>query len=99
MKGSSTILDPNQVNRKKLEIKIQKKNLLKGLNIREDILFKLILGKIISTIKLKINAMRPPNLFGIPLNIAYANKKYHSGIICIGVTRGFALIKFSASPK
>jgi len=34
----------------------------------------------------------PPNLFGIDLRIAYANKKYHSGIIWTGVTREFALI-------
>jgi len=33
------------------------------------------------------------------LRIAYANKKYHSGTMCIGVTRGFEDIKFSASPK
>lgn len=27
----------------------------------------------------------------------YAHKKYHSGLIWIGVERGFALIKFSGS--
>jgi hypothetical protein len=45
------------------------------------------------------NAITPPNLLGIDRRIAYANKKYHSGWICTGVTRGFAGIKFSGSPN
>lgn len=36
------------------------------------------------------NAITPINLFGIDRNIAYANKKYHSGWIMGGVTSGFA---------
>ena len=40
----------------------------------------------------------PPNLFGIDRKIEYANKKYHSGCMCVGVIRGFAFIKFSAIP-
>ena len=39
----------------------------------------------------------PPNLFGIDRKIEYANKKYHSGCMCVGVIRGFAFIKFSGS--
>jgi len=35
-------------------------------------------------------AITPNNLLGILLKIAYANKKYHSGTICGGVTKGFA---------
>jgi hypothetical protein len=31
--------------------------------------------------------------------MAYANKKYHSGWMCTGVTRGLAGIKFSVSPS
>jgi len=31
--------------------------------------------------------------------MAYANKKYHSGWIWIGVTKGLAGIKFSLSPN
>lgn len=31
--------------------------------------------------------------------MAYANKKYHSGLICGGVTRGFAGMKLSGSPR
>jgi hypothetical protein len=39
----------------------------------------------------------PPNLLGIDCRIAYANRKYHSGWMCTGVTRGFAGVKLSGS--
>jgi len=35
-------------------------------------------------------AITPPNLLGIDRRIAYTHKKYHSGLIWTGVTRGFA---------
>jgi len=38
----------------------------------------------------KIKQITPPSLLGIERKIAYANKKYHSGWIWIGVTKGFA---------
>jgi hypothetical protein len=44
-------------------------------------------------------AITPPNLFGIDRRIAYSHRKYHSGWICRGVTRGFAGMKFSGSPS
>ena len=47
----------------------------------------------------KTNANTPPNLLGIDRRIAYAIKKYHSGWIWTGVTKGLAGIKFSGSPK
>jgi len=40
----------------------------------------------------------PPSLFGIDQGIVYVNRKYHSGLMCTGVTRGFAGVK-SASLK
>jgi len=43
-------------------------------------------------------ANTPPNLFGIERRIAYANKKYHSGWMWIGVFKGLAGLKFSGSP-
>lgn len=43
------------------------------------------------------SAITPPNFLGIDRRIAYANKKYHSGCICGGVTNGLAGIKFSGS--
>lgn len=44
-------------------------------------------------------AITPPSLLGIDRRIAYANKKYHSGLMCGGVTMGFAGIKLSGSPS
>ena len=42
-------------------------------------------------------AITPPNLLGIERRMAYAHKKYHSGLIWTGVTKGLAGIKFSGS--
>lgn len=42
--------------------------------------------------------MTPPNLLGTERRIAYANRKYHSGWIWVGVIKGLAWIKFSGSP-
>ena len=42
-------------------------------------------------------AITPPSLFGIDRRIAYANRKYHCGWICTGVTSGFAGVKLSGS--
>lgn len=44
-------------------------------------------------------ARTPPSLFGIARRMAYAHKKYHSGIMWIGVISGFAGIKFSGSVR
>lgn len=44
-------------------------------------------------------ASTPPSLLGIERRIAYANRKYHSGLIWGGVTSGLAGVKFSGSPK
>jgi len=43
-------------------------------------------------------ATTPPIFEGIDRRIAYANRKYHSGWMCVGVDRGFAWLKFSTSP-
>lgn len=55
--------------------------------------------KIYNTAIDKTKATTPPNLLGIDRKMAYANRKYHSGWIWIGVTRGLAEIKFSGSPN
>jgi len=44
-------------------------------------------------------ATTPPSLLGIDRRIAYAQRKYHSGLMCTGVTSGFAGRKFSGSPR
>lgn len=38
----------------------------------------------------KTKASTPPSLLGIDRRMAYANRKYHSGLICGGVFNGFA---------
>jgi hypothetical protein len=44
-------------------------------------------------------ATTPPSLLGIDRKIAYANRKYHSGWMCTGVTSGLAGVKLSGSPS
>lgn len=44
-------------------------------------------------------ATTPPSLLGMDRKMAYAHRKYHSGIICTGVTKGLAGRKFSGSPR
>lgn len=45
------------------------------------------------------SAKTPPSFLGIERRMAYANRKYHSGCMCTGVTRGLAGTKFSGSPS
>lgn len=44
-------------------------------------------------------AKTPPSLLGIDRKMAYANRKYHSGLMWGGVTIGFAGVKLSGSPS
>jgi hypothetical protein len=70
MKGSSTWQAPNFIKIKKSAAKIQKHNLLIGLNCRPFDLPKSVIGNsIIAKIAANI-AITPNNLFGIDLNIA-----------------------------
>lgn len=45
------------------------------------------------------SARTPPSLLGIERKMAYANRKYHSGLIWGGVTSGLAGVKLSGSPS
>jgi hypothetical protein len=56
-------------------------------------------GKNINT-TIAINiAKTPPSFLGIARKIAYAHKKYHSGLMWAGVDKGLADKKFSGSLK
>jgi len=44
-------------------------------------------------------ASTPPSLLGMDRRIAYANRKYHSGLMWGGVTKGLAGVKLSGSPR
>ena len=62
---------------------------------------KLLLYKIV-TYKIKIDItspITPSNLLGIAHKIEYANKKYHSGLMWVGVFIEFTILKLSGSPK
>ena len=48
-------------------------------------------GLIIKVKKVVINIKIPINLLGINFKIPYNHKKYHSGIICLGVSKVLAL--------
>jgi len=95
--GYSTGFAPIQVSTKNDETVDQKIIFFIGLNFDESEIF-FLKGKI-AIIKIdKSMAITPPNLFGIDRRIAYANRKYHSGWIWIGVLNGLAILKFSGSP-
>lgn len=48
-----------------------------------------------TNIRIRIDIARartPPNLLGMDRRIAYANRKYHSGLMWGGVFKGFASV-------
>jgi len=56
----------------------------------------------IITVRIKIDitrAMTPPNFDGMERRMTYANRKYHSGWMCMGAINGLAGEKFSTSPN
>jgi len=95
--GISTGLAPIQVRRKNILKNIQEFNLLRGKNFL-DLIIDFKFERIIIIIIDIIRAITPPSFLGIERRIAYANKKYHSGWIWIGVFNGLAGLKFSGSP-
>lgn len=93
--GSSTGFIPNHVKKRNTMVKDQKFNDFVVLPWNCAFLFKKAKGSII---KIDItNPTTPPNLFGIDRKIAYANRKYHSGWMWVGVTNELAGVKFSGS--
>ena len=77
----------------------QNRNWVNGRNVRLRCLDVWRIGTTISTRIEARRARTPPNLFGIERRIAYANRKYHSGLMWGGVTNGFAGVKLSGSPR
>lgn len=99
MKGCSTGWLPTQVRMRRLATSIQNRSWEKG---RKAIVRCLDVWRRGARNRTRTEAARartPPNLLGIDRRMAYANRKYHSGLIWGGVTRGFAGVKFSGSPK
>lgn len=82
-----------------LATRLQKKIFVIGRNIRLRSFEVCTIGRINRTRIDSKRARTPPNLLGIDRRIAYAKRKYHSGLMWGGVTRGFAGIKLSGSPR
>lgn len=91
-------MEPKYVSDKNDIKKIQKK-IFVGLNLDLLMVEDLMNGIIERTMIDAIIARTPPNLDGMERRMAYANKKYHSGTIWLGVLIGLATTKLSASPK
>jgi hypothetical protein len=94
MFGSSTGRAPIHVNRMTVFVIFQNNTWLIGWNCvpQNFDLFVGIMNKIAIDM---IRAVTTPILFGIDLRIVYANRKYHSGWVCTGVSRRFSGVKLS----
>lgn len=99
IKGCSTGIPPIQVRMATSATKTQNKNWETGRKVRLRCLEVWRSGTSINTRIEAKRARTPPSLLGIDRRIAYANRKYHSGLMCGGVTKGFAGVKLSGSPS
>lgn len=90
MKGCSTGCPPIHVSVRRSATSSQNKHWLSGRNIILRC-FDVCNNGMRAKIRIdRTRASTPPSLFGIDRRIAYANRKYHSGLICGGVFSGLA---------
>lgn len=80
----------------KVEALTQKRALWVGRIFLDWVFFLAAIGMIITNTE-AARATTPPTFDGIDRSTAYANRKYHSGWMCVGVASGFASAKFSGS--
>lgn len=80
-------------------IRVQNRNCVSGRKVRLRCFEVWRNGTTIRTRMDASKAKTPPSLFGIDRRMAYANRKYHSGLMWAGVTRGLAGVKLSGSPR
>lgn len=99
MNGSSTGIPPIQVRIRTSATRIQNRSWERGRKVSPCCFEMCSIGTIISTKMENSSARTPPSLLGIDRRMAYAKRKYHSGLMCGGVTRGLAGVKFSGSPR
>lgn len=81
MKGCSTGMPPIHVRIATSAMRVQNRNCVTGRKVRLRCLDVWRMG---TTIRTRIEARRartPPSLLGIERRIAYAKRKYHSGLI------------------
>lgn len=81
---------PIQVRVSRIVIRSQNKNWLSGRNIMLCCLDLWSMGMIARMRIDRKSASTPPSLLGTDRRIVYANRKYHSGLICGGVFSGSA---------
>lgn len=90
MNGCSTGCPPTHVRVSRSATSSQNKHWLIGRNAIPRC-FEVWRSGTIARIRIDmIRASTPPSLLGMDRRIAYANRKYHSGLMCGGVFRGFA---------
>lgn len=99
MYGSSTGCPPIQVSVSRFAVSSQNRVWEIGRNMRLRCLDVCRRG-MISRIRIEASsANTPPSLLGMERRMAYANRKYHSGLMCGGVLSGLAGEKLSGSPS
>lgn len=99
MNGCSTGWLPTHVRIRRLATRVQNRIWERGRNVMERCLDLWSRGIRNSTRIEAAKARTPPSLLGMDRRIAYANRKYHSGLMWGGVARGLAGVKFSGSPR
>lgn len=90
--GYSTGWPPIHVSVIRSATRVQNRVWVIGRNVMLCCLDMCIMGMIIRMRIESIRAKTPPNLLGIDRKIAYANRKYHSGLMWGGVFRGLATV-------
>ena len=90
MNGCSTGWPPIHVRVRRSATRSQNRHWLSGRNIIPRCLEVWRIGMIASTRMESTRARTPPSLLGMDRIIAYANRKYHSGLIWGGVFKGLA---------
>lgn len=90
MKGWLTGWLPIQVRVSRVVTRSQNRSWLSGRNIMLCCLDLWSMGTMARMRTDRKSASTPPSLLGIDRRIAYANRKYHSGLMCGGVFSGLA---------
>lgn len=90
MNGCSTGWPPIHVSVIRSATRIQNRHWLSGRNVMLRCFAVCKSGNIARIRMEATRASTPPNLFGIDRRMAYANRKYHSGLIWGGVLSGLA---------
>lgn len=90
MNGCSTGWPPIHVSVRRSATRIQNKHWLIGRNIMLRCFDVWRRGMTARMAIDRTRASTPPSLLGMERRMAYANRKYHSGLICGGVLSGLA---------